>query len=533
MAHKPDIRLTQSTLPFILACLLLVSPSPACLPAQSTQSGHTVLDQIVSLPRQTSTVYGLLNQISRETGYFFVYDSDLVDNDRRIRIQRITAPVRSLLRDILDDAALEYAVVDQHILIFPMGEPVPETISRQEPSRDQAQTDPFFTIGGRILSADDGRALPNASISIPGRGMGIASNLEGRFALKIPRELVDTVVRFSYMGYKPKEIPLRLLEDRQVDVYLETDYISMQEVIIRYFDPELIIQNALDKRAGNYPGQPVLMTAFYREGVKRNEKLLNYSEAIFEVYKGAYTGAPDPDQVRLIQSRRITNIDQRDTLDLKLEAGVSSTLQLDFVKNLPEFLDPKTITRYQFTNADIVSYNSKNAYAIEFAPAQRYEEAMFSGILFVDMESLAFLGAELELNPRVVNREQHLFIRRRSRGYNANIVRVHYAIRYQEIDGTYHMEHIRGELELRFRRRRQLFSNTYFAFFEKSVGHVQQEQVARFSRSETLRTNTVFSEEPFQYDNEFWGRYNIITPEKEISQAWLEVRSRIESIVAE
>ncbi len=501
---------------------------------ENDDAEERILEKVITLPRQLTTTYAALNQISRQTGYYFVYDSELIDNDRRIRIQKGSHPLRVFLTEILNDTTLQFRVLEQHILIYQQEAPelttetVPDTSTVEE-----ARLPEFFTIQGRVLEYDTGNPLPYASISIPGKGTGIASNLEGTFALKLPYSQIDTVVRFSYMGYKPKEMPLRLLRGRNIDVFLETDYISMQEVIIRYYDPGAIIREALSKRKENFSNKPVYLTSFYREGIQRNKKLMRYSEAVFRVYKPAYTSLTDNDQVKLLQSRHITNIEATDSLELKLEAGIGSSLELDFMRNIPDFLDPESAGMYRFTKADIVSYNSRSTYAIEFKQSENINQALYMGILYVDMETLAFVGAEFEVNPKYVNNEQYLFIKRRSRDYAANIEQVKYTVRYQLIDGKYHLEHVRGEVKLRFRLKGKWFSNSYLAFFEHAVFHIETEGVSRFDKDETMKTHTVFAEQNTEYDYSFWGDYNYISPESEISDALSEIRSKIESIVAE
>jgi hypothetical protein len=492
-----------------------------------------VLDQTVHLPRQSTTVYDALNQISRQIGLYFVYDSDLIDNDRRIRLQRSSRSTREFLAEILDDPALDYLVLDQHILVFRPGEEQAETSDAGQKEAAPPAASDQFTIQGRVLESDGGSPLPYASVSIPGKGKGIAANRDGAFSLRLPAELLDTVVRFSYMGYRAKEMPLRLLEGRRVDVILEPDYISMQEVIIRYYDPDVIVREALKKRHENYSREPVYLTSFYREGVQRNTKLMRYSEAVIKVYKPTYTSVTDEDQVKLLKSRTITNIEATDSLELKLEAGVGSSLELDFMRNIPDFLDPETMSQYRFVKADLVSYNSRSAYAIEFRQRERINQALFMGVLYVDVETLAFVGAEFEVNPRYINDEQHLFIRRRSRDYVANIQRIGYSVRYQVFEGRYILEHVRGEIRLKFRHRGKLFNNDYLAFFEHAVCHIDTQDVRRFQRRETMKTHTVFSDKDLAYDYGFWGDYNFISPEKEVSEGLAEIRAKIESIVSE
>jgi hypothetical protein len=82
---------------------------------------------------------------------------------------------------------------------------------------------------------------------------------------------------------------------------------------------------------------------------------------------------------------------------------------------------------------------------------------------------------------------------------------------------------------MKIRRKNSLFSNSYFAFIEMAVGQIDDQNVSRFSRREVLSPRTTFVDLGFVYDDGFWGEFNVIAPEKEIMEAFSNVRSRIES----
>ncbi len=52
--------------------------------------------------------------------------------------------------------------------------------------------------------------------------------------------------------------------------------------------------------------------------------------------------------------------------------------------------------------------------------------------------------------------------------------------------------------------------------------------VNRFSRIESLPTRTVFSDTHFNYDEGFWGDFNVIIPEEKLNEAISRITSKIE-----
>lgn len=487
------------------------------------------LDEKVSLPRQTSTVYSLLNQISLQTGCFFIYDSEIINNNRRVSIKRSRQDVRSMLDEILDDASLGYRTIENHILIY-RPEPVAEEIA---PLEARVEEPTSIVVRGRVLDQVSGSPLPYAAVGLPEMGLGIPTNNDGFFQLRLPLEMIEQELRISHLGYKSQAIPLRLLVDNQVDILMETDYISMQEVIIRYYDPKALMAQALERRLDNYPNHPAYLLSFYREGVQRNEKFLSYSEAIFRVFKAPYQNSFAQDQVMLLKARNITNVDRSDTLVLKLKGGVQSALELDIMKQIPDFLDPEFIGDYEFTSADLMYRNGRSVFAIEFKPDPNVDEPLFSGMIYLDKEDLAVIEADFEIDKKHINRLQNRFLTKRNPNYISRIESASYSINYQHYNGRYYLNHLRGEIKLRLRKKGSLFSNRYSAFIEMAVGRIEEENVTRFNRREVLEPRVVFVDQGYLYDESFWGEYNFITPETKISEALSQIKSRIESLVQE
>lgn len=488
-----------------------------------------VFNQQISLPRQNSSIYSVLNQISGQTGYYFVYDTEILDSDKNVRIRSDEKTMASWLEEIIDDPALGFNIFENHILVY-RPEIKKDTIDNGSP---EGTREDYLIVRGHILDERSRNPLPFATVAIEGKSLGITTNADGMFTLKIPGEYIEDFLSVSHLGYRSQVIPVRLFKDNKVDILLETDYISIQEVMIRYFDPLEIIREAREKIENNYSEDPVYLLNFYREGVLRRNKFINYSEALFQIYKSPYHRKLENDQVRLLQSRTISNVDQSDTLILKIRAGIRSSLDLDFISNVPDFLDPEYMNEYDFTKADIVSVKGKMAYVVDFEQKKHINEPLYKGVLYIDMESMAFLGADFEVHPEYVNKAQNKFLTRKNRNFRATIDKVAYTVSYRYFNGRYHLNHVRADLHIRYRKRYHIFSNNYHVFVEMATSRIETDNVTRFSRRESLRTDRIFMDGNHAYDPSFWSGYSIIAPEKHITSAMSEIDSRIESVVSE
>ena len=77
----------------VILCLFFIVPDTL------RADGEDVLERMISLPKMKGTVYSLLGNISQQSGYLFIYDSKVVDNDVTVKIRKESEPfVRLFMR---------------------------------------------------------------------------------------------------------------------------------------------------------------------------------------------------------------------------------------------------------------------------------------------------------------------------------------------------------------------------------------------------------------------------------------------------
>jgi hypothetical protein len=285
----------------------------------------------------------------------------------------------------------------------------------------------------------------------------------------------------------------------------------------------------MDLRKQNNNLDPVYTTSFYREGVQKNNRYLSYSEAVFKVYKSAYSLSELSDQVKLLKSRKIQGINPRDTVFVKLKAGVLSALQLDIVKCVPGFLDI-SVPSYSYTYSDLVSFNDDDVYAITFEQNTGIYEPLFKGTLYIDKESFAILGANFEVNPQFLDLAADDLILKKSRKLIVKLEKIYYSVSYTPFNGKYYLNHARCDIKLKTRLRRHLTSDNFSTFFEYATCQIDTTHVEKFPRQEVIKPNIVFSDATYNSDYAFWGNYNSIAAEEKLSEALTRIIGKIEKI---
>lgn len=130
---------------------------------------------------------------------------------------------------------------------------------------------------GEIIDSNSKKPLVFATLTLANSNISTISNAEGKFSLKIPKETSNGQLIVSFLGYKTKTITLEDLKSGNNKIYLDITITELSEINISIpKDPRALVLETLKKRGENYFNDPTLMTAFYRESIKKEEKIFLY-----------------------------------------------------------------------------------------------------------------------------------------------------------------------------------------------------------------------------------------------------------------
>lgn len=147
--------------------------------------GGDVLERIIRLPGTKGTVYSLLSKVSEQSGYLFVYDSKVVNNDIEVRTKKKNCTVRQAIYEIVGDRTLELKVIGNHILILPPA----EKVVRKRKVSEETPLPAYFTITGLLRDKETGDPVVSASVILQGTSIGNITNKNGEFRLNLPDSL--------------------------------------------------------------------------------------------------------------------------------------------------------------------------------------------------------------------------------------------------------------------------------------------------------------------------------------------------------
>ncbi|MFA7492668.1 MAG: carboxypeptidase-like regulatory domain-containing protein [Proteiniphilum sp.] len=389
-------------------------------------------------------------------------------------------------------------------------------------SENRIQPDSTYLLRGRVLGGDTNEPLINASVSAQQVTVSSVTNQDGYFSIRVPTSTKNSQLLVRHLGYENLEIPIATLIDSPNNhVTLKPSPIELSEIVVISGEGKELIREALQRIPQNYPDNPQMMIAFYRESVKKSSNYISLVETVLDIYKANYSSYNN-DQAKIYIGRKATDISPRDTVLLKFQGGISDALMLDIAKN-PEIVFGTDGSEYQFHIEGMININDKPHYIISFSPHPGIKDILFRGNIYLDTASLAFVRMEFNMNVEDRKNASNVFIRRKPSKMKVDVNKAQYIVDFIEDDGKWFFNYSSTKVSFRVRWTNRffgLFATTYTIGSEMAITDRYDNNVTKFPRNERIRSTDVIAEKVEHFlDPGFWGEYNVIEPDQEILDA--------------
>lgn len=387
----------------------------------------------------------------------------------------------------------------------------------------------FKQYEGEVIDVENNNPLVFATITLEGTNISTISNTEGDFLLKVPASIDNNTVVFSFIGYTTKKIQLSDLKPNKNKISLKTSALKLSDVEINApKDAKELFRETLKRKGENYFAEPTLMTAFYRETIKKRRKNVSLSEAVVNIYKTPYS-SDKRDVVKLYKARKSTDYSKLDTVALKLQGGPFNTLYVDIMK-YPEYIfTNESIDDYEFTFDRSTRVNNRLIYIINFNQLKSIKESLYQGKLYIDAENKTLTSAVYNLN--ITNRElaARLFVRKKPAKVDVWPTEVAYRVDYRSKNGKWYYGYSNVLLEFKVDWDDKLFNSVYSMAAEMAVTNWENNKTGELPKfKERLKKSIILNEEAVGFsDPDFWGEYNIIEPEKSIESAIKKIQRQL------
>ena len=386
------------------------------------------------------------------------------------------------------------------------------------------------TYSGKVVDSENGTPLIFATVAVKETNVATVTNIDGEFSIKISEREISKNLEVTYLGYRNKMVPLGELKTngfRNV-ISIDPSPIPIREVIVKPLDPEDIVRRSLAMISRNYVNEPNLMTAFYRETIRKNRTYVSIGEAVVEIFKAPYSNDFRYDGARMYKGRKSSDVQRMDTVLFKLQGGPVSVLQLDIVKNSDIILTYEAMKNYDYSLRSVIEIDEKPHYVIEFMQKPSVDIPLFMGYLYIDVDSYALTEAEFGFNMADKEAVSAIFIRKKPLGMQVTPEVATYRTKFREQDGKWHFAYSRAEVRFKVNWKRKLFNTFYTTMSEIAITDRTSEEVINFAGREKIRYTDIFSEKVSDFtDPDFWGDYNVIEPDQSIESAIRRLSRRL------
>lgn len=170
----------------------------------------------LSLDMRNVRLEDVLDKIEKNSEFFFMYNKNLINVDRKVDIQVEEKNVTEVLNMIFANTDISYSIKDRQILLINSS-----MDGKNEPINQQQKS-----ISGKVTDSSGG-ALPGVSVVVKGTTTGVISDSKGNYSLSnIPG---NAILHFSFIGMKGQDVAV---DSRStINVVLDDETIGIEEVV--------------------------------------------------------------------------------------------------------------------------------------------------------------------------------------------------------------------------------------------------------------------------------------------------------------
>jgi len=199
--------------------------------------------QQVSINVKDAPVREVLSQLTKQTGYNFICDANIINSISRVTIKVKNTPLQKVLEACFATQPVELLFGDNATIVIKRKvqsiQPVAQVIS----------------VSGKITDTK-GLGLPGVSVLVKGTKTGVVSDINGNYAIKVPDQ--KTVLVFSFIGMVSQEVSV---SDRTViNIVLADTPQSLGDVVVVGYGTQsrTTVTSSITKVEGkNIGNQPV------------------------------------------------------------------------------------------------------------------------------------------------------------------------------------------------------------------------------------------------------------------------------------
>lgn len=179
--------------------------------------------QRVTLNMKDKNLIDVLDEIQEQTGYDFLYNSNLISKQKRVSIAVTNGNIEQVLHKVLNQRGLEYELDQNTVLINRRI----ESAASPDPVINAKNMNQQRVVTG-VVRNPEGEPLEGVSVFVEDRSIGTSTNSTGEYSLTItdPYETLS----FSLVGYTAKTLDIP--GANVLNVELESSVSNLEEAVV-------------------------------------------------------------------------------------------------------------------------------------------------------------------------------------------------------------------------------------------------------------------------------------------------------------
>jgi len=175
-------------------------------------TGSYAQTKTISLAMNDATIREVLYAIQKQSEFYFLYNSELIDVAKKVDITIEEEKVDKILTRLFNKNEVDFLIKDRYIVLTPVG--------------GNAELFDQRTVSGTVTD-QSGQPLPGVTVLIKGTTQGTVTNTDGNYSLSnIPE---DATLVYSFVGMRTQEVVVG--GQISINIVMEQETIGIEEVV--------------------------------------------------------------------------------------------------------------------------------------------------------------------------------------------------------------------------------------------------------------------------------------------------------------
>jgi hypothetical protein len=167
------------------------------------------LKKRISLQSNDTELGHVLEQIEKEGGFTFSYNTARIDEKKKISVNVSETEVSEIL-DVIFNKDVNYKVIGSHVVLI-------ASFQHDDPVKKRRKE---YTVKGKITNAQSGAAIPNATVYAINEKSTVLTDQNGEYTLIILADQKIGGLSYSKSGYQDTIVMFSHVLEKRIDIQL-------------------------------------------------------------------------------------------------------------------------------------------------------------------------------------------------------------------------------------------------------------------------------------------------------------------------